>query len=160
MRVPAGIEAGTSLRVRDAGNAGRRGGPRGDLFVQVQIKRDARFKREGNDIYTDEEITYTDAILGVSIKAETVDGKIDVSIPTGTQPEQKLRLRGKGVTKLGTDTRGDQFITVKVKIPTSVSGKEKELIESIRDLSASEKKKDKGFFTNPFAGASSDDNKT
>lgn len=132
IRVPAGIESGSSLRVRDAGNAGKRGGPRGDLFVQVSVKRDPRFKRDGVDVYTEEEISYTEAILGTTVKAETLDGKMDVKIPVGTQPEQKLRLRGKGIPKLGaSDVRGDAYITVKVKIPTAVGGKEKELVEQI-----------------------------
>ena len=143
VRVPAGISSGTSLRVRGAGNDGRKGGPRGDLFVVVNVKRDPKFRRDSLDLYTEEEISYADAILGATIKADTVDGKLEVKVPSGTQPEQKLRLRGKGVPKLGTaDFRGDQFITIKVKIPQSVSGKEKELIEEIAALN----KKDKGFW--------------
>lgn len=149
IKVPAGIEAGTSLRVRDAGNAGKKGGPRGDLFVQLSVKRDPKFKREGNDIYTDEEVSYVDAILGSTIKADTVDGKMDVKIPPGTQPEQRLRLKGKGSPKLGSaDVRGDAFLTVKVKIPTSVSGKEKELVEQIAALSEGKK----GGFFGGFGG--------
>jgi molecular chaperone DnaJ len=140
-----GIDTGTSLRVKDSGNAGRRGGPRGDLFVEIRVKRDPKYRRDGIDVYTEEEISYFDAILGATIKADTVDGKTEVKIPAGTQPEQKLRLRNKGAIKLGTDFRGDQFITVKVKIPTNVSGKEKELIESISKLS-SEKKGGGGIF--------------
>jgi len=150
IRIPAGIEAGTQLRVRDAGNAGKKGGPRGDLFVQLLVRRDPKFKRDGIDIYTEEEISYTDAILGASIKADTVDGKMDVKIPVGTQPEQRLRLRGKGVPKMGTDARGDAFITVKVKIPTSVSGKEKELIEQIASMD-----KKSGFFSGFGGGGDS-----
>merc|ERR1711871_778329 len=143
VRVPAGISSGTSLRVRGAGNDGRKGGPRGDLFVVVNVKRDTKFRRDGIDLYTEEHISYADAILGATIKADTVDGQLEVKVPSGTQPEQKLRLRGKGVPKLGTtDFRGDQFITIKVKIPQSVSGKEKELIEEIAAL----KKNDKGFW--------------
>jgi len=145
LKVPAGVESGTNLRVRDAGNAGRRGGPRGDLFAQVSVKRDPKFRREGMEIYSEEEISYVDAILGTTIKADTVDGKLEVKIPAGTQPEQKLRLRNKGAPKLGTDFRGDAFITVKVKIPSGVSGKEKELVEQIAELQ--EKKKSGGFFS-------------
>merc|ERR1711871_553570 len=145
VRVPAGISAGTSLRVRGAGNDGRKGGPRGDLFVVVNVKRDPKFRRDGIDLYTEEEISYAEAILGGTIKADTVDGKLEVKVPSGTQPEQKLRLRGKGVPKLGTaDFRGDQFITVKVKIPQSISGKERELIEEISSLHKD--KGDKGFW--------------
>ena len=134
VRIPAGIDTGTSLRVKDSGNAGRRGGPRGDLFVEIRVKRDPKFRREGIDIFTDVEVPYYEAILGATVTADTVDGKTEVKIPAGTQPEQKLRLRGKGATKLGTDFRGDQYITVKVKIPTNVSGKEKELVENISKL--------------------------
>lgn len=151
IRVPAGIESGSSLRVRDAGNAGKRGGPRGDLFVQVSVKRDPRFKRDGVDVYTEEEISYTEAILGTTVKAETLDGKMDVKIPVGTQPEQKLRLRGKGIPKLGaSDVRGDAYITVKVKIPTGISGKEKELVEQIDKLNGG-----RGGMTENTATASS-----
>jgi molecular chaperone DnaJ len=147
IRVPAGVESGTSLRVRGAGNAGRRGGPRGDLFVQLRVKRDPRFRREGTEVYTEEEISYVGAILGTTIKAETVDGKVEVKIPAGTQPEQKLRLKGRGVPKLGSDQRGDQYITVKVKIPTEVSGKEKELVEKLaKELEGNSNQGGKGFF--------------
>jgi molecular chaperone DnaJ len=142
LKIPAGLDSGTNLRVRDAGNAGKRGGPRGDLFVRVEVKKDPKFRREGTDIYSDEEISYVDAILGTTIKADTVEGKMDVKVAPGTQPEQKLRIRGKGAPRLGTDVRGDAYITVKVKIPTSVSGKEKELIELIAELPD----KKKGFF--------------
>jgi len=141
IKIPSGVETGTTLRVRDGGNAGRRGGKRGDLYVQLNIRPDSKFSREGSDISSTEEIPYHEAILGTSIKADTVDGKLDVKIPPGTQPDQKLRLKGKGAPRLGSDQRGDAFITVKVKIPTNVSGKEKELIEQISELS-----KKKGFF--------------
>jgi len=74
------METGATLRVRDAGNAGKKGGPRGDLYVQLSVKRDPKFKREGTEIYTEEEISYTEAILGTTIKADTVDGKTEVMV--------------------------------------------------------------------------------
>jgi molecular chaperone DnaJ len=146
IKVPAGVETGATMRIRDAGNAGKRGGPRGDLFVQLSVKSDGKFKRDGTDIFTEEEISYTEAILGTTIKADTVDGKSEVKIPAGTQPNQKLRLKGKGAPKLGTEIRGDAFLTVKVKIPTSVSGKERELVEQISELTDSKKTEKKGFW--------------
>lgn len=160
VKIPPGIEGGSTLRVRDAGNAGKRGGPRGDLFVQLSVKRDPRFRREGTEIYTEEEISYTEAILGTTIKAETVDGKTEVKIPAGTQPDQRLRLRGKGAPKLGSDSiRGDAFITVKVKIPTNVSGKEKELVEQLSEIVDKDRKKSSsgggGFFSG-FGGGNKD----
>jgi len=147
IKIPAGMETGATLRVRDAGNAGKRGGPRGDLYVQLSVKRDPKFKREGTEIYTEEEISYTEAILGTTIKADTVDGKTEVKIPAGTQPEQRLRLRGKGAPKLGTEVRGDAYITVKVKIPTNVSGKEKELVEQLAEVVDKKKSGGGGFFS-------------
>jgi len=145
IKVPPGVETGATMRIRDAGNAGKRGGPRGDLFVQLSVKSDAKFKRDGTDIFTDEEISYTEAILGTTIKADTVDGKTEVKIPPGTQPNQKLRLKGKGAPKLGTEIRGDAFLTVKVKIPINVSGKEKELVEQLSELTDKKTEK-KGFW--------------
>jgi molecular chaperone DnaJ len=145
LRIPAGVEAGVTLRVRDSGNAGKKGGPRGDLFVQVAVKNDPKFRREGMDIFTNEEISYFDAILGTTISADTVDGKMEVKIPSGTQPDQKIRIRGKGAPKLGSEVRGDAFLTVKVKIPSNIFGKEKELIEQIAELSGKDRKG--GFFS-------------
>jgi molecular chaperone DnaJ len=144
IRVPPGVETGSQLLVRDAGNAGRKGGPRGNLYVQLRVKRDPRFRREGTEVYTEEEIPYYSAILGATVKAATVDGEVEVKVPPGTQPDQKLRLRGKGVPRMGSDTRGDQYITVKVKIPTDVSGEEKKLIEKIAEDGAPSGKK--GWF--------------
>jgi molecular chaperone DnaJ len=113
---------------------GKRGGPRGDLYIQINVVNDPRFRREGNDIYTTEEISYTEAILGTTVKVDTVDGPTEVKMPAGTQPEQKLRLKGKGVPKLNSHARGDAYITVKVKIPTNVSGKERELVEKLAEI--------------------------
>jgi molecular chaperone DnaJ len=87
VKIPAGVESGTTLRVRDGGNAGRKGGARGDLYVQLKIRRDPNFTREGADILSDIEVNYFDAILGTTIQANTVDGKVDLKIPAGTQPE-------------------------------------------------------------------------
>eukprot|EP01042_Synura_sphagnicola_P000203 gene203-205_t len=147
VKIPAGVETGTALRIREAGNAGLRGGPRGDLYVTLNVRRDPKFRREAADIYTEEDISYVDAILGCTVKADTVDGKMDLKVPAGTQPDQKLRIKGKGAPRLGTDVRGDQIVTVKVKIPVNVSGKEKELVEQISELS----KKKGGFFN--FGGS-------
>lgn len=166
IKIPAGIDSGATMRVRDAGNTGRKGGPRGDLFVQLSVKNDPKFRREGTEIYTEEEISYTQAILGTKLKANTVDGPTDVKIPAGTQPGQKLRLKGKGVPKLGSaDARGDAFITVKVKIPTNVSGKEKDLVEELSEIVDKRKSNagvgggGSGFFSGFGGGGSSDDGK-
>ena len=136
--IPAGVDSGATLRVKEQGNAGVKGGRRGDLFVLLNVKKDPKFRRDGTDIYSEEEISYVDAILGTTIKAKTVDGPIEIKILPGTQPDQKMRLRGHGVPRLGSSTksenRGDAIVVVKVKIPQSISGKEKELMEQIAAL--------------------------
>lgn len=142
VHIPAGVEAGVTLRVRDSGNGGKKGGARGDLFVQLAVRKDSKFRREGIDIYTTEVISCFDAILGTTIRVDTVDGKIEVNIPMGTQPDQKIRIQGKGVPQLGSVGRGHAFLIMKVKIPTSISSKERELVEQIAELCGRERKDD------------------
>jgi molecular chaperone DnaJ len=134
IRIPKGVNDGATLRVRGNGNAGRKGGARGDLFVHITVKEHPKFTRDGADIHSEEEISYVEAILGVTIRAATIDGHVDVKIPPGTQPEQKLRLKGKGAHKLNSESRGDAFIKIKVKIPKTLRAKERELVDQIASL--------------------------
>lgn len=135
IKIPPGIEHETVLRIKGEGHAGKKGGPKGDLYVQVNLKKDPKFDRKGLDIYTEESISYIDAILGTTLTVSTVDGSTDIKIPPGTQPDQKFRIKGKGVPRLNNSgSRGDAFVTVKVKIPTKVNSKEKELLEQIKGL--------------------------
>lgn len=137
VKIPCGVENNNRLRVRGEGDAGQKGGPPGDLFVFLSVKKDPIFRREGMDIYNDISINYIDAILGNDKQTvKTIDGSVDIKIPQGTQPGTVLRVRCKGAPKLNNlETRGDQYVTVKVEIPKQVSGKEKELIEEIKSLS-------------------------
>jgi len=130
--IPAGVDNGMKLRVAREGDAGLKGGPPGDLFVYLTVETDAEFQREGNDIKSDITISYIQAILGCTIKVNTVDGQEDLTIPAGTQPNTVLILENKGVPKLGNPvSRGDHRITVKISIPTRVTGEERELLEKI-----------------------------
>lgn len=130
--IPAGVDNGMKLRVAREGDAGLKGGPPGDLFVYLTVETDAEFQREGNDIKSDISISYIQAILGCTIKVNTVDGQEDLTIPAGTQPNTVLILENKGVPKLGNPvSRGDHRITVKISIPTRVTGEERELLEKI-----------------------------
>jgi molecular chaperone DnaJ len=131
LKIPAGVEAGTTLRVKEAGCAGKKGGRRGDLYVQMKVKNHPKFRRDGADILTEEGVSYVHAILGTTLQVDTVHGKVDVKIPPGTQPDQKLRLKGKGAPRYGSQQTGDAFITVKVRIPSRVSDREKELVEAL-----------------------------
>jgi molecular chaperone DnaJ len=130
--IPAGVDNGMKLRVAREGDAGLKGGPPGDLFVYLTVETDAEFQREGNDIKSDITISYIQAILGGTIKVNTVDGQEDLTIPAGTQPNTVLILENKGVPKLGNPvSRGDHRITVKISIPTRVTGEERELLEKL-----------------------------
>ena len=133
LRVPAGVDSGSRLRVRGEGNAGRKGGPSGDLYVFVSVKEDPDLKRfESINVSSTVTIPYTRAILGTTQKVRTVDGEVDLKIPAGVQPGATLLMAKRGVPKLGQpNVRGDQYVTVKVTIPKQVSGEEKELVEKL-----------------------------
>lgn len=138
LQIPVGVETGTALRVKDAGHAGKKGGPRGDLIAVLKVSRDTKFTKQGLDILSEESISYVDAVLGTTISADTVDGKVDVRIPPGTQAGQKLRIRGAGSPRTGgsLNQRGDAIVSVKVTIPTKVSSEERALLEQVRSLHA------------------------
>ena len=142
--IPPGVEDGNKLRVRGEGDAGPNGGPPGDLYIFLRVKEDSKFRREGPEIYSEESISYVDAILGASIKTPVVDGEVTIKVPPGTQPGQVMRLRGNGAPRLGNaESRGDHYVTMNVEIPKDLSKEEQELIEKLKDLR--EKKEKKGF---------------
>ena len=134
--IPPGVESGNRLRVRGEGDAGPKGGPSGDLYVFLNVKADPRFRREGMDIYSDATVSYTDAILGSTLRVPTVDGEVDLALPTGTQPGTTLKIDGRGAPKLNAkNVRGAHYVKVKVKIPRSLSAKEKDLVQQLKKLS-------------------------
>jgi len=133
--VPAGVEDGNKLRVRGEGDAGPNGGPAGDLYIFLRVKEDTNFRREGPEIYSEETISYLDAILGNSIKTPVVDGEVTIKVPPGTQPGQVMRLKGNGAPRLGNpDQRGDHYVTVKVDIPKDLSKEEEDLVAKLREI--------------------------
>mmetsp|Transcript_18386 Transcript_18386/g.27527 ORF Transcript_18386/g.27527 Transcript_18386/m.27527 type:complete len:500 (+) Transcript_18386:134-1633(+) len=144
LRVPPGIDSGQRLRVRGEGDAGLRGGGRGDLFVQINVKQHPEFRRDGSTIHSDVKISYVDAILGAQIKVKTVDGLVDMKVPKGTQPETTLVMRSRGIPELGgSDKRGDHHVHVKVVIPKEPDDKEMKMVEKIRASLKEEKKRKK-----------------
>jgi len=135
LKVPAGVDSGSRLRVRSEGNAGKRGGPPGDLFVLIDVLPDPVLKRDDTNILYDCKVSYIDAILGTTIKVPTVDGTVDLRIPAGTQPSTTLVMAKKGVPYLNKrNTRGDQLVKVQIEIPKRLSGDEKKLIEELANL--------------------------
>jgi len=151
--VPAGVEEGMKLRIKGEGDAGMNGGEAGDLFVFVKVRPDSRFTRKGTSIFSETTISYTDAILGKTVDVEVIDGTEPVRIPPGTQPGTTIKVPGKGAPKVGIpDFRGDHFTTVKVEIPTSVSGRERELIEELDRLRPSSGSREEGGRGKRFFG--------
>ena len=140
--IPPGVENGNKLRVRGEGDAGPSGGPAGDLYIFLKVKKDDTFRREGPEIYSDANISYIDAILGADLKTPVVDGEVTIKVPQGTQPGQVMRLRGNGAPRLGnSDIRGDHYVTMNVEIPKDLSKEEKELIQKLKELRDSKTKK-------------------
>jgi len=128
VKIPAGIDNGQTLTLRGQGHAGRNGGPAGDVYITVSVAPHAIFERRGIDIYCEVPISFTDAALGCEMTVPTLDGKVKYTIPEGTQTDSTFRFKGKGVTRLGTKTRGDMYVTVTVEVPKKLSSKQKELL--------------------------------
>lgn len=131
IKIPAGIDNGETIKLSGEGEAGKRGGKPGDLFINLKVKPDQEFKRQGNDILSKIGISFTRAALGDKIEVETLDGKVKLAIPSGTQSGQIFRLKEKGVPNLGSHGRGDHLIEVAVVTPTRLSRRQRELLEEL-----------------------------
>ena len=131
VNIPAGIDDGQTISLRGQGNAGANGGPSGDLLITVSVRPHAYFSREGTSILYEMDITVPQAILGADVEVPTLDGKVKYHIPDGTQSGTIFRLRGKGVTKLRGNGRGDQYVTVNVNIPKGLNSEQKELLRKL-----------------------------
>ena len=150
--IPAGIDNGQSIRIREKGEPGINGGPRGDLLVEVIVSRHASFVRQDMDIYSNVPISFAVAALGGTIQIDTVDGKVEYDVKAGTQTGTRVRLRGKGVPSLrNKSVRGDHYITLNVQVPTSLSSEAKEALRNFDAVSGNSlknenvKPKKKGF---------------
>ena len=129
IKIPAGVDNGTRIRLAGEGEAGLRGGAPGDLYIFVSVQPHRLFRREGSTIHCDVPISFVTAALGGEIEVPTIDGKkASVKIPEGTQPGQILKLRGKGMNAVRSSLRGDMMIHAKVETPTKLSEKQKELL--------------------------------
>ena len=128
--VPAGIDDGQSIRIREKGEPGRNGGGRGDLLVEVQVARSPVFERDGMNIFSTVPITYAQAALGGDIKIRTVDGEVVYSVKPGTQTSTRIRLKEKGVPSLrNRSVRGDHYVTLVVQVPTKLNDEAKEALK-------------------------------
>jgi len=128
--IPGGIDDGQAVSVRGQGNAGRNGGPSGDLVVGVRIKPHSHFQREGNTVLYEQTVSFYKAAMGAELEIPTIDGKVKWNLPAGTQPGTTFRLRGKGIPDLNGRGRGDQYVTVRVQVPTSLNSEQKEALNA------------------------------
>ncbi len=129
LKIPAGVDDGTRLRVSGEGEAGSRGGPPGDLYVVLRVREHPTFERRGNDLYCTVPISVTQAALGVDLKVPTLKGEERLRLPDGTQPGSVFRLRGKGVPSLDGRETGDLYATIQVIIPTHLTREQRRLLE-------------------------------
>ncbi len=128
--IPAGIDNGQMVRLREKGEPGRNGGPRGDLLVEAVVSRHPIFQRQDYNIYSTAPISYAQAALGGDVLIDTVDGKVVYTVKPGTQTDSKIRLKGKGVPSLqNKDMRGDHYVTLVVQVPTGLTSSAKDLLK-------------------------------
>ena len=138
INVPPGVETGTRMKLTGEGDPGAGGAPPGDLYVVLNVKEHPLFVREGSEVICEVPISFTQATLGSEIEVPTLDGKVNMKIPAGTQPGKIMRLKGKGFPELGRSYRGNQHVIIKVEVPANLSDEQKELLLKFDELSGKE----------------------
>jgi molecular chaperone DnaJ len=131
LEIPAGIEDGQRMRVAGAGHAGEAGAPAGDLYVEVRVLEDERFRRDGHDLVSMVSIPATEAMLGTTVAVETLEGEQEIEVEAGTQPGHEVLLKGAGLPRLGGRRRGNQRVILNVVVPTNLSPEQRELAEKL-----------------------------
>jgi molecular chaperone DnaJ len=134
VRIPAGTQTGSRLRVQGKGNAGTRGGQAGDLYITIRVEQHPFFKRDGDNIEIRVPVTVTEAGLGSKIEVPTIDGRALLKVPQGTQNGQRFRLREKGVENSRKGTRGDQIIEVFIQAPDVQNERTRELLRELAQV--------------------------
>ena len=134
IKIPQGIPDGVTLRFKDKGNSGRKGGGYGDLFVNIEVKAHDKLERKGDDIFTTLNIDVSDAVLGSTKQVDTVHGKEDLQIPSGTQPEAVLKMNGRGGPKFRGNGNGDQYVRIIIDIPKKLTKEQKEIWNKLHEI--------------------------
>jgi len=136
LKIPAGISHGQTIKFPRQGEAGENGGENGDLYTTVLIRSDAEFERRGNDVFSQKEISISQAVLGDSVEIKTIDGPVRLKIPAGTSSGQEFKLKNKGIIYLSSShrikDRGDHIVKLKIRIPKSLTKKQKILLENLK----------------------------
>ncbi|AWI82642.1 molecular chaperone DnaJ [Alloyangia pacifica] len=148
VNIPAGVETGTRIRLAGEGEAGMRGGPPGDLYIFIEVKKHGIFEREGTELHCRVPVSMTTAALGGDIEVPTIDGgRSRVKIPSGSQSGRQMRLRGKGMPALRGGPAGDMFIELAVETPVNLTSRQKELLREFEDQSEDNNPESKSFFS-------------
>jgi molecular chaperone DnaJ len=134
VKIPPGVDIGSKIRVAGKGEAGRHGGPPGDLYILTKVRAHPLYERKGDNLYIDVPIAVTEAALGASIEVHTLNGPVMMKIPPGTQSGQSFRLSGKGMPHLKGEGRGDQFVRVKIVLPRNLDERSKQLLRDFERL--------------------------
>jgi len=134
VRIPAGVDSGSRLRVRGEGEPGEHGGPPGDLYVVLHVEEDKVFSRQGEDLLTQVEVSMIQAVLGDKIEVPTLDEPVQMEIPRGVQSGETFRLKGLGLPRLGSTRRGDLHVVVQVRTPTKLTKRQEEIMREFEQL--------------------------
>jgi len=133
VKIPAGVDNGSKIRITGKGAQGEGGGPVGDLYLIIHVMSDPVFIRDGGDLFVERSIPFSAACLGVSLDVPTLEGDKRIKVPAGIQPGTKIRLKGCGIKSLGSNSKGDLFVKVGVHIPEALNGEQKKLVEELAE---------------------------
>lgn len=149
LEIPAGVQEGMQLSMRGKGNAGMNGGPAGDLLISITEKTHENLQRDGSNLIYEMYVNFADAALGTSVEVPTIDGRVKIKVPAGTQAGKIFRLKGKGLPALQSYGKGDQLIHINIWTPKTLTNSERQLLESMRSMpnfNPDPDKSEKGFF--------------
>ena len=145
--IPAGIDNGQTISIRGQGNAGKNGGPAGDLLITITVRPHELFRREGTSVLCEAPITFTQAVLGAELEIPTIDGKVKYTLPEGPQSGTTFRLKGKGIPSINGRGRGDQYVTVYIETPKNLNKEQKEALKKFAEtMGESNYEEQKKFF--------------
>ncbi len=131
VKVPAGVDNGSRIRISGRGSDGENGGPSGDLFLEVTVTNDPVFTREGGDLFVERTIRFSEACLGASLEVPTLEEPKRIKVPAGIQPGTKIRLKGCGIKTLGSNAKGDLYVKINIHVPEGLNSSQKKLVEEL-----------------------------
>ena len=131
VKIPAGVDNGSRIRISGKGSDGENGGPSGDLFLEVKVTNDPVFTREGGDLFVERAVRFSEACLGVSIEVPTLEDPKRIKVPAGIQPGTKIRLKGCGIKALGSNAKGDLYVKINIHVPEGLNSSQRKMVEEL-----------------------------